>query len=368
MAGVYVHVPFCHAKCWYCDFYSMPLQPAAEQWLDATLNEWEQRREELDSPLNTLYIGGGTPSSIPTELLSRLIDTLKSPSMKEITVEVNPEDMTRELASALVEHGVNRVSMGVQSLIDCELEAVGRRHTAADAINAVATLREAGVKNISLDLIYGLPLQTVDSWQQSVEGIIALHPEHLSAYSLSYEPGTRLTTRLNCGKIRETPQEVSEAMYRYLCHRLGASGYEHYEISNFALPYRKSIHNSSYWNMTPYLGLGPSAHSYTGGTRKFNPGSLKQYLLQKGVVWQEEDETDLERFNDYVMVRLRTAEGIDLDDAAQRFGSRAKELIYNTAAPYLDSGQMQLTPGGALRISEESWIVSDGIMCEFMQV
>lgn len=168
MAGVYVHVPFCHAKCWYCDFYSMPLQPAAEQWLDATLNEWEQRREELDSTLNTLYIGGGTPSSIPIELLSRLIDTLRSPSMKEITVEVNPEDMTRELASALVEHGVNRVSMGVQSLIDCELEAVGRRHTAADAINAVATLREAGVKNISLDLIYGLPLQTIDSWQQSV--------------------------------------------------------------------------------------------------------------------------------------------------------------------------------------------------------
>lgn len=220
MAGLYVHVPFCHAKCLYCDFYSMPAHQHIEAWMKALLNEWNVRRHELKEPVTTLYIGGGTPSNLPHNMLGELITTLKQPSMTEITVEVNPEDVTDQLATTLKKNGVNRVSMGVQSLADAELQAVGRRHSAQKAIEAVELLRKSGINNLSLDLIYGLPYQTIESWQQSVKGILELHPEHISAYSLSYEDGTRLTAQLKNGKITETPQEVSAEMYEILCRLL----------------------------------------------------------------------------------------------------------------------------------------------------
>lgn len=343
MAGLYVHVPFCHAKCWYCDFYSMPTNHRGEAWFKALVNEWHHRNSEVNEPFTTLYIGGGTPSNLPIDTLASLINTLRKPSMEEITVEVNPEDVTQELAHALTNSGVNRVSMGVQSLIDSELESVGRRHSAQCAINAVNTLRKAGITNLSLDLIYGLPEQTLDTWKKSVHGVLSLHPEHISAYSLSYEEGTRLTTRLKTGKIKETPQEVCSEMYHYLCSALKNAGYNHYEIANFALPGKQSRHNSNYWNLTPYLGLGPAAHSFTD-QRKFNPPSLKDYIANNGLIVKTEQETYAEKLNDYIMVRLRTSQGINPHQAASLFGSEAASHIHNTATPYLASGAMQQTP------------------------
>lgn len=367
MAGLYVHVPFCHAKCWYCDFYSMPAHQHIEAWMKALLNEWNVRRHELKEPVATLYIGGGTPSNLPHNMLGELITTLQQPSMTEITVEVNPEDVTDQLATTLKKNGVNRVSMGVQSLADAELQAVGRRHSAQKAIEAVELLRKSGINNLSLDLIYGLPYQTIESWQQSVKGILELHPEHISAYSLSYEDGTRLTAQLKNGKITETPQEVSAEMYEILCRLLKEAGYEHYEISNFALPSKRSQHNSAYWTFAPYLGLGPSAHSFTN-RRKYNPASLKEYVAANGIIAKCEEENENEKLNDYIMVRLRTSDGINLQQVKQLFGTKAALHITNTAAPHLASGTMELTPEGNLRITEKAWIVSDGIMCDFMMV
>lgn len=367
MAGLYVHVPFCHAKCWYCDFYSMPAHHRTKAWMSALLNEWRIRRKEITGPLNTLYIGGGTPSNLSCGMLRQLIDTLREPSMSEITVEVNPEDVTSELAFTLVECGVSRVSMGVQSLVDAELKEIGRRHTAQEAIEAVRILRQHKISNLSLDLIYGLPTQTLESWARSVEGILALHPEHISAYSLSYEDGTRLTAKLKAGKITETPQELCAAMYTFLCQELKEHGYEHYEISNFALPGKQSQHNSAYWAFAPYLGLGPSAHSFTD-QRKFNPVSLKEYIAAEGNITQIEQETENERLNDYVMVKLRTSKGIDLQELEELFGHKAALYINNTAAPHLASGSMVQTHEGNLRIAEDAWIVSDGIICDFMMV
>lgn len=367
MAGLYVHVPFCHAKCWYCDFYSMPAHQHIEAWMQALLNEWNVRKHDLEEPVTTLYIGGGTPSNLPHDMLEKLITTLKQPSMTEITVEVNPEDVTDQLATTLKKNGVNRVSMGVQSLADAELQAVGRRHSAQKAIEAVELLRKSGINNLSLDLIYGLPYQTIESWQQSVKGILELHPEHISAYSLSYEDGTRLTAQLKNGKITETPQEVSAEMYEILCRLLKEAGYEHYEISNFALPGKRSQHNSAYWTFAPYLGLGPSAHSFTN-RRKYNPASLKEYVAANGIIAKCEEENENEKLNDYIIVRLRTSDGINLQQVKQLFGTKAALHITNTAAPYLASGTMALTPEGNLRITEKAWIVSDGIMCDFMMV
>lgn len=368
MAGLYIHVPFCHAKCWYCDFYSLPNGKMVNQWFGALLNEWQQRHKEIEEPLTTLYIGGGTPSMLPHDTLSRLIDSFRTQSMQEITIEVNPEDVSLEFVSLLVNKGVNRVSMGVQSLNDMELRAVGRRHTAQCAIEAAAMLHRAGITNLSLDLIFGLPGQTVESWKQSINGVLNLNPTHLSAYSLGYEPGTRLSAQLMAGKIKETPQEISAKMYDYLCNTMKKAGFEHYEISNFALPGKRSVHNSSYWQLTPYLGLGPSAHSYTRDSRKFNPSSLKKYIENNGVVWETEPENTNERLNDYIMVRLRTSEGIDMEETTKLFGPDAVIHIHNTATPHLASGLMERTPQGCLRIAEKAWIVSDGVMCDFMRV
>ena len=228
----------------------------------AVLQEYEARRDEITTEsFATIYAGGGTPSLLPPELFSPLISLADTGA--EITIEANPEDVTEEWTDRILSAGFNRVSMGVQSLIDEELTAVGRRHTAAQALRAISVLRSHGISNISCDLIYGLPEQTLESWDYSLQTMLELDLPHLSAYLLSYEPGTRLTARLNTGKISETPEDVIERMYSSLCSLTRQAGMNHYEISNFCKDGMHSRHNSSYWDFTPYLGLGPGAHSVT---------------------------------------------------------------------------------------------------------
>ncbi len=293
---------------------------------------------------DTVYIGGGTPSTIPPQLLAPFLRL----SSGERTVEVNPEDITPETADKWLEAGANRVSMGVQSLIDSELAAVGRRHSAAQAIEAFRTLRQAGFENISLDLIYGLPGQTPDSWLQSLEGVLDLKPEHLSAYSLSYEPGTLLHTRLLTGKIRETAEDDVVEMYETLCENTHSAGMEHYEISNFAMPGFHSRHNSSYWDSTPYLGLGPGAHSFYGNVRSFNPPNLGEYMKNPASSFRIEEETITERHNDMIMTALRTSRGLDPSVLTPQELATARTLL-------------QPTPDGRLRISEPDWLRADPI-------
>lgn len=367
---LYVHIPFCHAKCAYCDFYSTPRSEMMEAFVDSAINEWRERSEGLNEPVDTLYFGGGTPSSLPPELLARLVSALPADNLREATIEANPEDVNPEWVRFIIDNTpFRRVSMGIQSFCDEELRTVGRRHSAARAAEAIDTLRSGGIENISCDLIYGLPGQDLASWQHSLDTLIGYRPDHISAYLLSYEPGTRLDAMRISGKVREADEATVEAMYATLCETTSRAGYVHYEISNFALPGREAIHNSAYWDSSPYIGLGPGAHSFDGRRRSYNPPSLKDYIAARGHgTGVTEDETADNLFNDMLITRLRTACGLHPDEVERGFGSDIRRFFTEIAAPLLATGDLTLTPAGAYVIPESRWLTSNSIMLPFIRV
>ncbi len=369
VTGLYIHVPFCRGKCFYCDFYSVPQRGRGEAFVDAAVNELHERLSETALPVATVYIGGGTPSSLPDDQLRRLVDAIPLDSVDEFTIEVNPEDVCAERIAAWKSMGINRVSMGVQSLHDEILSRVGRRHTAARALAAFDLLRDNGVENVSLDLIYGLPGDTVAGWRDTLHRILELRPAHLSAYSLSYEQGTRLDAMRSMGKIVETSADECAEMYSILISDAAAAGYDHYEISNFALPGRRALHNSRYWDLTPYIGVGPGAHGWTGTVRYFNRPDLKEYLAGHGVGSRViEEETEAELFNDVVFTALRTSYGLDLDLVRSTFGhSRADRLLEISHRRHIPRGNVILT-GNRLVIPESRWILSNDIISDYMEV
>ncbi|MBJ2183554.1 MAG: radical SAM family heme chaperone HemW [Muribaculaceae bacterium] len=360
MAGIYIHIPYCRAKCYYCDFFSTPRTDTVAATLDGIVAEYACRRQELAShPVSTVYFGGGTPSSLPSSALARICDAIPMGGACERTIEVNPDDVTAKNAGEWLGMGFNRVSMGIQSLNDDELRSVGRRHSAAEAITALSTLRDAGFDNISADLIYGLPGQTPASWETSLRRLLDTGITHLSAYSLSYEPGTRLTAMLAAGRITPVDDDTVAQMYHILCRIASDAGFEHYEISNFARPEMRSRHNSAYWTSTPYLGLGPGAHSLAAdGTRRASPANIARWLRDGA---QIDAETDVDRLNDRIITGLRTSDGLDLST----FHPDEAEALLGRAARFLRSGKLEYA-GGVLSIPEKHWIVSDGIMCELL--
>jgi len=362
---LYIHIPFCHSKCAYCDFYSVPRRDSADALVDALVKEFELRRHEVRDEIDTIYLGGGTPSSLSDAQLERLIGSLPRPN-GEFTIEVNPEDVSVERVARWHSWGVNRVSMGVQSFSDSELKAIGRRHTAEQAYKAACLIRRGGIDNISLDLIYGLPRQTLQTWQSSLSRLLEFRPTHLSAYILSYEPGTRLTALLHAGKIEQAHDSLIEEMYSMLCELSSAAGYEHYEISNFALPGYRAQHNSGYWHGVPYLGLGPSAHSFDGHTRRINPASVKEYLgtISRGFpACVIDPENDDNRFNDLLVTRLRTSEGLPFSEVPT---ARMARLLLD-AEPMAERGEVILTPTH-ICIPESHWLTSDAIITNLMQI
>lgn len=368
MAGVYIHIPFCHSKCAYCDFYSIPRQEAVSDYVYALLKEWDARHNELTDPITTVYLGGGTPSLLSPAMLSAITSVFATPDVKEFTIEANPEDITEQWAEHIIGSGINRVSLGIQSLIDRELSAVGRRHTAAEAVKAIETLRKTGITEISGDLIYGLPEQTVDTWRYSLDTLAALGLPHISAYSLSYEEGTRLHARLLAGKLQETDEDTVAAMYEYMTRTLDSARYEHYEISNFAKPGHRAQHNSSYWHFIPYLGLGPGAHSFDGKIRRVNKADLRGYISAMttgSIFFTEEDESPADLLNDYIITGLRTMEGIDLNNMAAKFGQRQTVGFMNRCRPYIRNGSLT-EHGTRICFDEASWLVSDGVLRELI--
>lgn len=380
MPSVYLHIPYCRRKCFYCDFYSLGSKNAPwQQFAKAIRNEAETRKEEwyaakaLDaaSP-DTIYIGGGTPSQMPAEMLGDVIYSIRTTfdisAPAELTIEVNPEDVTEKTSSMLRQAGVNRISMGIQSFSDRELKAIGRSHDATCAIEAYDILRRY-FNNISIDLIFGLPYQTLESWKTSILQALSLHPTHFSAYSLMWEERTALYKMLELGKVSESDEELSEEMFRMLTSMTRAAGYEHYEISNYALPGYRSLHNSSYWNGVPYIGLGPGAHSYDGARiRRANPSDIKAYISH---FYEQTDTTfyTTERLNDaelreeFIMTRLRTCEGINIADFEKRFGARAAEKLLDKASKHADL--FLLTPA-SISIAEEALMRSDTAIIELM--
>ncbi len=375
MAGVYVHIPFCASRCSYCDFFStLRLDEVGHDYVEALIAEARLRKAELNGkPVKTLYMGGGTPSQLPLPLLARLIDGLKATldlnAVQEFTLEANPDDVTPEWCAAVRALGVNRVSMGVQSFQDAVLRLVGRRHTARQAIDAVASLRHAGIDNISIDLIYGLPGQTLETWAESVRQAVDLRPQHISAYGLTYEPGTRLWQQRECGEVVEASEDQYLDMYRILVGILQVAGYEHYEISNFALPGYRSRHNSSYWNETPYLGLGAAAHSYDGTMRRSNPADLCGYIrrITSGQpACQVEDLAWWERYDERVMLGLRTADGVDAHRLRSDFGDKAWAHFVSEARRHIDAGNMICTDDGRYILTSEGIVLSDSVMRDLM--
>lgn len=361
MAGLYIHIPFCRSKCGYCDFHSTPRIALADDYLRALESEARQR---LNRDFNTVYIGGGTPSALSLPQLELLFSLpgVNCERVEEWTIEVNPDDVTHDFARFIANSPVNRVSMGVQSLVDGELATACRRHNASEAVDAFYRLRDAGIDNMSLDLIYGLPGQTLDSWQHSLDRMMQLRPEHLSAYMLSYEPGTKFSAMLQAGKLRETPEDILIEMYDRLCRAAKDAGYIHYEISNFALPGRRSRHNSSYWTGEDYVGLGTGAHSLVDNERYFNSLDIKAYISASGRDFlTAEHLTVTERINDTIITRLRTIEGLDLNEFGARFGESASQRLLNDAGPGLERGQLVLS-GGSLQIPESQWLMTDAIL------
>ena len=371
MAGVYIHIPFCARKCVYCDFYSVGARLA--DWprlVSALLDEARIRVPELTgagAKCDTLYIGGGTPSLLPPGEFGRLaagVLSLTGP-VSEFTVEVNPDDVTGELADAWRGAGVDRVSMGVQSLVDDELRAIGRRHDSRRAREAYDTLRRR-FGNVSLDLMFGLPGQTRRSLRESVAGVIDMRSEHVSVYSLMYEERTALTRMRDSGRIDETPEEESAAMFADISEMLDAAGYEQYEISNYSLPGFRSRHNSAYWSGEPYVGLGPAAHSYDGlRTRRANAPDVRAYISRwldgGGDAVAVETLTDDELREEMIMTRLRTRGGIPLEEFRRRFGAVAFRSLLSASRRWVAGGLMG-ERDGTLALSRRGVMVSDEII------
>lgn len=375
MAGIYVHIPFCASRCSYCDFFStLRLAEAGAAYVEAVIAEARLRAVELrGEQVTTLYLGGGTPSQLPLPLLERLVDGLSDvldlSGVEEFTVEANPDDVTIGWCSAVARLGVNRVSMGVQSFEDHILHGIGRRHTARQAVEAVAALRDAGVGNISIDLIYGLPGQTLVSWADSLRQALELAPQHISAYGLSYEPGTRLWWQRERGEVVEVPEEQCLAMYRILVEKLQAAGYEHYEISNFAVPGYRSRHNSSYWDDTPYLGLGAAAHSYDGTVRRYNPHDLQRYMsavMAGETACEQERLSPWERYDERVMLGLRTVRGVDAERLRAEFGDEAWRHFTREAQRHVEAGNLRVADTARYVLTRDGIMLSDSVIRDLM--
>lgn len=369
MAGLYIHIPFCKNRCAYCSFFSTVSLSSRERYADALLEEMRIRRGFTDGDtLKTIYFGGGTPSVLGAGLLGRVMDgirdTLDTQAVTETTVECNPDDITAEFAESLAAIGANRASMGVQSFDDTLLKTVGRRHDSGQAKAAVRELQKAGFSNISIDLIYGLPGQTPEGFGKDLETAVSLGVQHISAYALSYEEGTRLWQMRARGEVKEASDDLSAEMFSMLCKRLEEAGFVHYEISNFALPGFHSRHNSSYWDGTRYLGIGAGAHSFDGSIRSWNISDLEGYMKGIGFGKPETGQEVLspnDLINESVMLSLRTARGISLEQFESRFGADAKERLLRDAERWIKKGDLVLE-GSTLRFSEPSLFISDDVI------
>lgn len=376
MTGLYIHIPFCATRCSYCDFYSQTNSALRSEYIQALIAEMSIRRTEVTDTIGTLYFGGGTPSLLSPQEIGRIIEQVYKlfsfSSDVEITLEANPDDLNTGYVQELRTLPINRISMGAQSFHDEDLHFLNRRHNARQVYEAVDTCRKAGLTNLSIDLIYGLPRQTPARWQENISAVLALSPPHLSAYHLIYEEGTPLTRLLHAGKVREVNEEVSLEFFRMLREQLTRAGYEHYEISNFARAGYHSRHNSSYWQDTPYLGLGPSAHSFDGRrTRRCNPSDIRRYIVSMAAgkpLFTEEILTDNDRYNEVIMTRLRTARGLSPDQVGYLFGKESAERCIRTAAPFIRDGLLHEETDGRIRLTEKGIFLSDRIISEFFIV
>ena len=340
MSGIYVHIPFCAKKCFYCDFYSVQSTKYKDDYLNALFSEIKLRKNYLKNDIiETIYLGGGTPSTLKTDEIEKIIQEIKKyhrvSENAEITVEVNPDDVDQEYVKGLKRTSVNRISIGLQSFFDDDLKLMNRRHNAGENEKAVKLLQKAGYFNISGDLIYGLPGLSTAKWKENLNLFFVLNIPHLSAYHLTYEPNTVFHNYLKKGKIKEIPEERSEEQFRLLCSEAEKNNFIHYETSNFAKEGFYSKHNTAYWQQKNYLGLGPAAHSYNGKSRQFNLKNLTKYIdkIKKGNKFYEIEILSVtDKYNDYLITSLRTIRGVDLNYINGKFGITYSDYIIKHSA------------------------------------
>jgi len=369
MAGIYIHLPFCSSFCLYCDFYSeIDGREQRRRYLNALKSEISERVDYFGGVLpDTIYMGGGTPSLLDNEEIADLADTLRNrfeiTHLREFTLEANPDDITPQKLESWLRAGVDRLSIGVQSFCDDHLVWMRRRHSSDQAINAFKMAREAGFDNISLDLIFGFEGLSDEQWGYNIAELIALSPEHVSCYQMSIEPDGELASLADAGRYNELAQEVCAAHYSLLQQMLKKAGYRQYEISNFAIPGRESIHNSSYWERIPYLGLGASAHSFDGRScRCRNIAEMKSYIdAMEGndsiKIRSEEILSEDDKFNEQIMLGLRKVAGLSISSLESSRLAKIKPVL-----DYLTSTGDIISEGGIIRIPAERMFVSDGIM------
>jgi len=367
MAGIYLHIPFCRKVCSYCDFYKSTMISMIPDFQRAIFIELEDRKAYLkNETIDTIYFGGGTPSLLPTFQVNRIIKHIKDLYLLgdncEITLEANPDDLSREYLLELAQTSVNRLSIGVQSLNDRDLQLLNRRHNASQALASIEHAREAGFKNISIDLIYGIPGMTVEDWQRNLETIPDV--EHISAYHLTVEPGTALFRKVTGGLLSIASDDESSAMF-FMLRQFGAEkNLVHYEISNLAREGFFSRHNTAYWQRKKYLGAGPSAHSYDLASRQWNIRDVRKYteaISSGGCYFEREDLDKKDHFNEYLMVSLRTIWGVDEKTLLDAFGEVNYAHFRRKAAPFFNTGHL-VQEGSVFRMTANGWLISDHIL------
>jgi oxygen-independent coproporphyrinogen-3 oxidase len=390
MAGIYLHIPFCRQACHYCNFHFSTTINRVNDFIPALLREMELRMDYIgEDPVDTVYFGGGTPSLLDAGMLTMIMERVKAlfrlHPQAEITLEANPDDMDSATAgpqlAAWRSAGINRLSIGVQSFFEADLRWMNRAHNATQAIDSIRLAQREGFENISIDLIYGGPTLPDAHWQENVGQAIDLRLPHLSCYALTVEPKTALDKLIHMGKVTDVNPDDQARQFLLLMHWLEKAGYEHYEISNFSKPGKRSRHNSSYWQGTPYLGLGPSAHSFNGGSRQWNVANNAKYIAALGgevplvgaiggeaaglpaFVAEKEELSVIQQLNEYIMISLRTVEGSSQSAIAKRFGSQKAEELWRRAERYMREGKIKSSPE-TLALTQEGKLLADGIAAD----
>ena len=366
MAGLYIHIPFCLSKCAYCGFYSVPLVKHKPKFLANLKQEITQRKDYLHGePVHTVYFGGGTPSILSIDELKSIItllhETFEIDPQAEITLEANPDTLSLDYLEGLRQLGINRLSIGIQSFFDNDLQYLSRKHNSAHARECVGLAKKAGFSNINLDLIYGLPTSDAEQWNRNLDLFFEMDVPHLSAYAVTLEPNSILTKLIEQGKVAPVNEDDAVRDYRILCQRAAENGFVHYEISNFCKPQMQSRHNTSYWFGTPYAGFGPSAHSYDGTSRQWNNNVIASEAKQTNLTLETLSPEQI--YDEYVMLRLRTMWGIDLKYMKREMGERFSNYCEQQAQPLIGQGRLCQTRE-FLYLTDEQMLFADGVAAE----
>ncbi|HEX6334139.1 MAG TPA: radical SAM family heme chaperone HemW, partial [Flavisolibacter sp.] len=359
MAGIYLHIPFCKQACSYCNFHFTTSLRYKDDLVDAMLTEIRREQLYLEQQLvETIYFGGGTPSLLPTADIERILATIhksyRVSAGAEITLEANPDDITRDRLQEWKDAGINRLSIGVQSFFEEELRWMNRAHNVKQARQCIEWTLTRGFSNITIDLIYGSPLLTDSMWKQNVDLALEYEIPHLSCYALTVEEKTPLHKQITQARKQPVDNERQASQFLLLMQWLRAAGYEHYEVSNFAKPGFRSRHNTSYWKGIPYLGIGPSAHSFNGMERRWNLPNNTAYIrgmMEGQPARNAEQLSDRDRMNEFIMISMRTMEGLDMQQLEARFGSAAARRVESAAVRYISNGQLMLADH-ALRLTD----------------